>query len=164
MVDGTTRLLGLGGLAVTNVAGGRQDVVVYVVTADEQAQRCPQCGTRARRWKGWRVTRPRDLAVGGRRPKLVWGKRRWRWRCDHRECEPQSLTEAVAAVPARKRLANQYRICPKCVVDHTWQNPNRIPPVQWPVVTFDAVQSRTRCGVDTSPAGRLGTRSDEVIS
>lgn len=28
--------------------------------------------------QGRRTTRPRDLQVGGRRPALVWSKRRWR--------------------------------------------------------------------------------------
>ncbi|WP_373432173.1 transposase family protein [Streptomyces afghaniensis] len=44
--------------------------------------------TRARRSKGRRVTRPRDLSVGGRRPRLVWAKRRWR--CDEPACRRRS--------------------------------------------------------------------------
>lgn len=67
MEDATTRLLGLDGLAVTGVADGPHGPVVDLVTADEQARRCPECGTPARRSKGLRVTRPQDLPVGGRR-------------------------------------------------------------------------------------------------
>ncbi|MET8312283.1 transposase family protein [Micromonospora sp. NPDC005173] len=77
MVNDTTRPLGLAGLSVAGFADGPDGPVVHLVTADEQARRCPECGTRARRSKGRRVTRPRDLPVGGRRPRLYWRKRRW---------------------------------------------------------------------------------------
>jgi len=68
---------------------------------------CPECGTRARRSKGRRTTRPRDLQVGGRRPALVWTKRRWL--CDQPECPRRSFTEAVPEVPPRKRLTTRLR-------------------------------------------------------
>jgi transposase len=96
VVNDTTRLLGLDGLAVVGVADDGEDPVVHLVTADDQAWHCPDCGARARRSKGRRVTRPRDLSVGGRRPRLVWAKRRWR--CDEVACRRRSFTEAVAAV------------------------------------------------------------------
>ncbi|MFI1035910.1 transposase family protein [Streptomyces sp. NPDC020951] len=41
---------------------------------------------RARRSKGRRVIRPRDLSVDGRGLRLVWAKRRWR--CDEPACRP----------------------------------------------------------------------------
>ncbi|SCL19964.1 zinc-finger of transposase IS204/IS1001/IS1096/IS1165 [Micromonospora rhizosphaerae] len=107
MNEDTSRLLGLAGLAVTRVEDGPDGPVVYLVTADDQARRCPHCGTRARRSKGWRVTRPRDLAVGGRHPRLVW--RKHRWRCDESGCPRKSFTETVAQVPARKRLTLRLR-------------------------------------------------------
>lgn len=107
MVDDTTRLMDLAGLSVAGVADGPDGPVVHLVTADEQARRCPECGTRARRSKGRRVTRPRDLPVGGRRPRLYWRKRRWC--CDEPECRRRSFTEAVEAVPARKRLTTRLR-------------------------------------------------------
>ncbi|MEV1042507.1 MULTISPECIES: transposase family protein [unclassified Streptomyces] len=44
--------------------------VVHLVTADEWALHCPDCGTQARRSKGRWVTGPRDLPVGGRRTRL----------------------------------------------------------------------------------------------
>ncbi|MEU4642892.1 transposase family protein [Micromonospora sp. NPDC023814] len=81
--------------------------MVHLITADEQAQHCPDCGTRARRFKGRRVTRPRDLPVGGRRPRLVWT--RYRWRCDEPACRRRSFTESVPAVPPRKRLTSRLR-------------------------------------------------------
>src|SRR3954453_10869479 len=107
MDDATTRLLSLDGLAVTAVDEGVDAPVVYLVTADEQARRCPECGALAHRSKGRRTTRPRDLPVGGRRSRLVWRKRRWR--CDEPGCPRRSFTEAVASVPARKRLTVRLR-------------------------------------------------------
>jgi transposase len=88
VANDTTRLLGLDGLAVVGVADDTDRPVVHLVTADERARHCPDCGTRARRSKGRRVTRPRDLSVGGRRPRLVWAKRRWR--CDELACRRRS--------------------------------------------------------------------------
>ena len=135
MVNDTTRLLGLAGLAVTGVADGMDGPVVHLVTADEQARRCPECGTRARRSKGRRVTRPRDLQVGGRRPRLVWRKRRWR--CDEPGCPRGSFTEAVAQVPPRKRLTARLRGSAGAAVadaGRTVVQSARDHDVSWPVV------------------------------
>jgi transposase len=77
MVNDTTLLLGLDGLAVVGVDEVMGMPVVHLVTADERARSCPQCGVRAVRSRGWSVTRPRDLPIGGRQPQLVWRKRRW---------------------------------------------------------------------------------------
>jgi transposase len=52
MVDDTSRLLGLDGLAVVGVQDGPDGLLVQVQTADERARMCPECGTRARRSKG----------------------------------------------------------------------------------------------------------------
>lgn len=135
MVNDTTRLLGLDGLAVVGVADGPAGLVVQVVTADEAARVCPECGTRARRSKGRRVTRPRDLQVGGRRPRLVWTKRRWR--CDQRACRRASFTEAVAAVPAGKRLTTRLRASAGAAVadrGRTVVQAARDHDLSWPVV------------------------------
>jgi hypothetical protein len=45
VVDDTTRLLGLDGLAVVGVADDPDGPVVHLVTADEWARHCPDCGT-----------------------------------------------------------------------------------------------------------------------
>jgi len=135
MVDGTTRLLGLEGLAVAGVADGLDGPVVHVFTVDEQARRCPECGIRARRSKGRRVTRPRDLEVGGRRPRLVWLKRRWH--CDEPICQRGSFTEAVAQVPAHKRLTARLRASAGAAVadgGRTVVQSARDHDVSWPVV------------------------------
>src|SRR6266545_1680010 len=135
VVNDTTRLLGLDGLAVIGVEDGPVGPVVHVVTADERARVCPECGTRARRSKGRRVTRPRDLPVGGRRPQLVWAKRRWR--CDERACRRRSFTEAVTAVPPRKRLTTRLRASAATAVadrGRTVVQAARDHDLSWPVV------------------------------
>lgn len=135
MVNDTTRLLGLDGLAVVGVEDGPVGPVVQVVTADEAARRCPDCHTLARRSKGRRVTRPRDLQVGGRRPQLVWTKRRWH--CDEAACPRRSFTEVVAAVPSRKRLTTRLRASAAAAVadrGRTVVQAARDHEVSWPVV------------------------------
>jgi transposase len=56
MVNDTTRLLGLDGVAVTKVvaAGNGMDdgPVVHLATTDERARCCPECGVAAVRVKG----------------------------------------------------------------------------------------------------------------
>ncbi|WP_201762179.1 MULTISPECIES: hypothetical protein [unclassified Nonomuraea] len=48
MVNDTTLLLGLDGVAVTKVVaageGSQEGPVVHLATADERARCCPQCG------------------------------------------------------------------------------------------------------------------------
>jgi transposase len=135
MVDDTSRLLGLAGLAVVGVEDGLDGPVVHVVTADERARVCPECRTPARRSKGRRVTRPRDLRVGGRRARLVWAKRRWR--CDEPACRRASFTEAVAEVPPRKRLTARLRDSADAAVadrGRTVVQAARDHDVSWPVV------------------------------
>ncbi len=136
MDDVTNRLLGLDGLAVTGVAIGPLGPVVDLVTADEQARRCPECGTRSRRSKGRRVTGPRDLPVGGRPTRLRWFKRRWR--CDEPGCARSSFTEVVPAVPARKRLTGRLRSAAGAVVadgGRTIVQSARDHDVSWPIVS-----------------------------
>ena len=135
MVEDTTRLLGLDGLAVVKVDDGVDGPVVRLVTADEQARYCPDCGTWASRSKGRRVTRPRDLPVGGRRPQLLWVKRRWR--CDVQACPRRSFTEAVGRVPARHRMTVRLRAAAGAAVadgGRTVVQSARDHDVSWPVV------------------------------
>ncbi|MEV0274738.1 transposase [Hamadaea sp. NPDC050747] len=135
MSDATTRLLGLEGLAVTGIEDGQVGPVVYLVTADEAARRCPESGTRARRSKGRRTTRQRDLPTGYRRRSLAWRKRRWR--CDEPSCPRRSFTEAVGSVPARKRLTVRLRASARAAVadaGRTVVQSARDHRVSWPVV------------------------------
>ncbi|QDQ98826.1 hypothetical protein [Tomitella fengzijianii] len=66
MDDATTTLLGLPGLRVIDVHhlddGTR---IVEVVTDDDGARVCPDCGMVSTSRKGAAVTRPKDLPYGG---------------------------------------------------------------------------------------------------
>ena len=108
LVSDASRLLDLGGLAVDRVAsdafGGR---VVHVVTADETASACPNCGVFSVSLKGLVCTRPRDIPYGTRGLRLIWHKRRWR--CKERLCPRASFTESLPAVRARSRLTTRLR-------------------------------------------------------
>lgn len=151
MVNDTTRLLGLDGLAVVGVAGDTDGPVVAVVTADDRARHCPDCGTRAQRSKGRRVTRPRDLPLGGRRPQLVWTKQRWH--CDQPTCRRSSFTESVPAVPARKRLTTRLRAAAGAAVadaGRTVVQAARDHEVSWPVVA-DAFADHARAVLPAQP-------------
>ncbi|SCL36562.1 Transposase [Micromonospora rhizosphaerae] len=137
MVNDTTRLLGLDGLAVTGVEqAGDGTPVVHLATVDEQARCCPRCGQRAWRVKEWTTTRPRDLPVAGRAPRLRW--RKPRWRCDNRDCERGSFTEQVSEVPARARLTRRLRRSAGTAVadaGRTVVQSARDHQVSWPVVS-----------------------------
>jgi len=93
---GTTRLLGLEGLAVVRVDlddddGGR---VVHVVTADPHAVACPACGMVSTSVKQRTQHAPKDLPYGPAAVKLVWHKRRWR--CRTVDCPRQTFAETVS--------------------------------------------------------------------
>jgi transposase len=137
MVNDTSRLLGLDGLAVRRVELDKDGIpVVDLVTADEQARYCPRCGVRARRMKEWTTTRPRDLPVAGRPVRLRWRKRRWR--CDTQACPRRSFTESVAQVPARARLTLRLRqVAGAAVADRgaTVVQAARDLRLSWPVVS-----------------------------
>ncbi|UQA98174.1 hypothetical protein [Streptomyces halobius] len=64
MDNDTTSLLDLDGLAVARVErledGTRR---VHLITADEQARACPECGVFATRVKGSATTRPRNAVA-----------------------------------------------------------------------------------------------------
>lgn len=53
------------------------------------------------------LTRPRDLAVGGRFTLTQWRKRRWR--CRTPECRRRTFTEQVGEVPAGARTTTRLR-------------------------------------------------------
>ncbi|MGW1004309.1 transposase family protein [Streptomyces sp. NPDC002520] len=108
MDNSTTLLLDLDGLAVDRVErledGTRR---VHLVTADEGARACPECGVFAHRVKGWALTRPRDLPFGEHGLELSWRKRRWF--CGESACARRSFTEQVRQVPAGARITQRLR-------------------------------------------------------
>src|SRR5690606_12214140 len=128
----------------------------------------------ARRSKGRRVTRPRDLPVGDRRPQLVWTKRRWR--CDQPECPRRSFTEAIAEVPARHRLTARLRAAAGAAVadgGRTIMQSARDHDVSWPVAASAFTAHATRVlpsepgpvwalGIDEMRRGRPRWERDET--
>ncbi|MHB9863444.1 ISL3 family transposase [Streptomyces sp. YIM S03343] len=108
MDNDTTLLLDLDGLAVARVErlenGTRR---VHLVTADEQARACPECGVFATRVKGSATTRPRDLPYGESGLEFHWHKRRW-W-CREPGCQRRSFTEQIPQLPAGARITMRLR-------------------------------------------------------
>ena len=103
-----SRLLGVEGLAVTDVACQADgSAVVQVVTDDACAAACPGCGVFSTALKQRVTTRPRDVPYGDRTVRLVW--RKSRWRCRERTCARESFTESVAQVPPGARLTRRLR-------------------------------------------------------
>jgi len=96
-------LLGLDGVVVESVTLDDKDTrTVHIGTAQEWVGRCPECGTRSSRSRGWVTTRPRDIKIGPDRPQIMWRKRKWL--CGSMLCERKSFTEAVPAIPPRARV------------------------------------------------------------
>lgn len=162
MVNDTTRLLGLQGLAVTKVDEDEHGPVVHLETADERARACPGCGVQAVRAKEWVITRPRDLPAGGRPVRLRWHKRRW-W-CDQDGCPRATFTERVDQIPARARLTGRLRAAAGAAVadgGRTIVQSARDHRLSWPVVAaaFTAQAARVLPG-RVPPVEHLGI--DEI--
>ncbi|HWF68632.1 MAG TPA: ISL3 family transposase, partial [Mycobacterium sp.] len=108
MSDGTTLLFGLPGVEVERVErrvdGTR---VVHVVTADEAAAACPECGVVSTSVKERVSTSPHDILYGQDSIVVRWHK--IRWRCWEDYCERSSFTEAIAQVPPRARTTGRLR-------------------------------------------------------
>ncbi len=104
-------LLDLDGLAVASVErledGTRR---VYLVTADDGARACPECGVLSSQVKGTATTRPRGLPHGERGLEPVRRKRRWH--CREPLCPRRSFTEQVRQVPAGARITSAYGVRP----------------------------------------------------
>ncbi len=103
MSNGSTLLLGLEGIVVDTVTLGADGArVVGVGTAQEWVGKCPECGRRSSRSRGWVTTCPRDIKIGPDRPQVVWRKRKWL--CHNVSCDREVFTEATPAIPARARV------------------------------------------------------------
>jgi transposase len=81
--------------------------VVHVVTAEETAAACPECGVFSTSVKQNVTTRPKDLPYGPAPLGLVWHKRRWR--CRETACPRATFTEQVPQVPAWARTTGRLR-------------------------------------------------------
>jgi transposase len=72
--------------------------VVHVVTDDETAAACPQCGVLSTSVRQRRVTRPRDLPYGEAPLVVRWHK--VQYACRQGACPRRAFTEQIAEVPA----------------------------------------------------------------
>jgi transposase len=107
--NGSTLLLGLEGMVVTEVCVGADGSrVITVGTSPEWVGRCTECQVRSTESsRGWVTTRPRDIKIGPDRPQIVWRKRKWL--CTNTSCEKKAFTEATPAVPPRARLTTRAK-------------------------------------------------------
>lgn len=108
MTDGTTLLFGLPGVRVERVE--RRDDgtrVVHVVTADEAAAGCPDCGVVSTSPKEYPTTTPKDIPYGDDGIVVRW--RKTRWRCKESYCQRGSFTEAIEQLPVRARATARLR-------------------------------------------------------
>jgi transposase len=173
MDNDTTLLLDLDGLAVQRVErledGTRR---VHLVTAEESARACPQCGVPSHQARGTAVTRPRDLPIGGRALELVWHKRRWY--CREPRCPTGSFTEQVRQIPARARITGRLRAAAGsrvCDAGSTVVQAARDLHLSWPTVmeafrtaatqvTDAALPPVEVLGIDETRRGRRQWRQD----
>jgi transposase len=136
MGNDTTKLLGLEGVQVAGVELDDHGVPwVMLLTDAESARHCPMCGFRSETPHSNVETRPRDLAVAGRRTEPTWRKKRWR--CMEPSCPKVTFTEAVPQIPARSRLTGRLREqLGRDVGDrgHTVVQAGRDHAVSWPIV------------------------------
>src|SRR3954447_5333726 len=136
LVNDTTRLLGLDGVEVTSVRlDDRDNPMIALVTRDEQARCCPECGVRSEHPHGWVRTRPRDLPVAGRPTALTWTKRRWQ--CRQTVCPRRTFTEALPQIPSRSRLTRRLRASAGAAVadrGRTIIQSARDHEISWPIV------------------------------
>ncbi|MBF8185783.1 ISL3 family transposase [Nonomuraea sp. K274] len=101
-------LLGLDGVDVFDAAtSANGTLTVYVTTSPDIAGGCTGCGVLSRRPLELVATHPRDLAVGERRVRLVWHKRRW-W-CDENACQKRTFSEAIPQINPGMRTTRRLR-------------------------------------------------------
>jgi transposase len=108
--------------------------VVHVVTAEETAAACPECGVFSTSVKGNVTTRPKDLPYGPAPVGLVWHKRRWR--CREARCPRASFTEQLPQVPAGARTTGRLRaaLADAVVANRCVDEVARSHAVSWPTV------------------------------
>lgn len=175
MVNDTTRLFGLAGVEVTGVELDADDnLMLALVTVDEQANCCPGCGVRSENPHGWVRTRPRDLPMAGRRTALTWTKQRWK--CQNPGCPRRTFTESLPQIPPRSRLTGRLRASAGVAVadlGRTVLQAARDHEVSWPVVqaafvehaaaVLPGVTPEAEClGIDETRRGKAKYRLNEA--
>ena len=108
MTNGMTSLFGLPGVRVERVEQRDDGTrVVHVVTADETAAACPDCGVVSTSAKEHPTTAPKDIPYGPAGVLVRW--RKTRWRCKESYCQRDSFTESIDQVPPRARTTSRLR-------------------------------------------------------
>jgi transposase len=163
LTNDTRCLFGLDGVTVTSVVtGGDGNPVLALVTANERARCCPDCGVRSEHPHSWVRTRPRDLPVAGRRTELTWTKRRWR--CREPRCPRATFTEALPQIPSRSRLTCRLREAAGAAVadqGRTVIQSARDHEISWPIAQAAfAAHAKTALPAVTPQVERLGI--DEI--
>jgi transposase len=161
--DTATLLLGLEGVAVAGAALDEAgNPILALVTAWQDAQCCPSCGTRSTRSLGLVTTRPRDLPLAGRPTVLAWTKRRWA--CGNTACVRASFTESVPQIPSRTRLTGRLRTAVGAAVadgGRTVLQSARDHEVSWPIAhSAFARHAAAALPGETPPVEHLGI--DEI--
>nr|WP_198588511.1 ISL3 family transposase [Geodermatophilus chilensis] len=106
--DGTTILFGLPGVRVQRVVRAADGVrVVHVVTDEETAAACPECGVLSSSVRQRRTTRPRDLPYGEAPLAVRWHK--VQYACRETACVRRAFTEQIPEVPAGARVTGRLR-------------------------------------------------------
>jgi transposase len=163
LTNDTRCLFGLDGVTVTSVVtGGDGNPVLALVTANERARCCPDCGVRSEHPHSWVRTRPRDLPVAGRRTELTWTKRRWR--CREPRCPRATFTEALPQIPSRSRLTCRLREAAGAAIadqGRTVIQSARDHEISWPIAQAAfAAHAKTALQAVTRQVERLGI--DEI--
>jgi transposase len=106
--DGTTILFGLPGVRVEKVVRAADGArMVHVVTDDEAAAACPECGVLSASVRQRRITRPRDVPYGEEPLRVRWHK--VQYACREQPCARQAFTEQIGELPAGARVTGRLR-------------------------------------------------------
>lgn len=106
--DGTTILFGLPGVRVREVLRAADGTrVVHLLTDDETAAACPDCGVFSTSVRQRRTTRPRDLPYGAEPLAVRWHKAQYA--CAEKPCPRRAFTEQIAELPAGARVTLRLR-------------------------------------------------------
>ena len=158
MTDGTTLLFGLPGVRVERVEqlddGTR---VVHVVTADEAAAACPDCGVVSTSPKEYPTTSPKDIPYGRERIVVIW--RKTRWRCKQDYCGKGSFTETIEQIPARTRTTGRLRTAIGTAIGDAGRSVAEVAAahrVSWPTAHRAFVDHAEAVLAEPDPVSRLG--------
>ena len=154
--DGTTILFGLPGVRVRDVgraAGGTR--IVHVVTDDESAAACPECGVVSATVRQRRRTSPRDLPYGEEPLAVRWHK--VQYACAETACTRRAFTEQITELPAGARVTGRLlRHVAGRVGDGLSVSGACAGLMSWPIAHAAFVTAATAQLADPAPVAVLG--------